>query len=84
MTESLFKIPGLASIPILGVLFKSRQENKTRTELIIMVTPEITVPLKPTDVKPSPVMPKVFLGPDQPPEASAGRPPKAKKPEGRH
>jgi pilus assembly protein CpaC len=84
VTESLFKIPGLASIPILGALFKSRQENKTRTELIIMVTPEITVPLKPTDVKPSPVMPKVFLGPDQPPESSAGRPPKGKKPKGRH
>ena len=40
--DSMSKIPGLANIPLLGALFKSREERKNRTELIVMVTPEVT------------------------------------------
>ena len=45
--ESLTRIPGLSSLPILGNLFKSKDLKKSRTELIVMVTPEITDPLSP-------------------------------------
>jgi pilus assembly protein CpaC len=56
VTETLSKVPGLAHIPILGVLFKSRLENRAKTELIVMVTPEITTPVNTADLKPLPHM----------------------------
>jgi pilus assembly protein CpaC len=54
-------IPGLSSIPIIGELFKSRDKSKSKTELLVMVTPEIIDPLEPEDPKPVPVMPLEFL-----------------------
>ncbi len=66
VTETLAKIPGLASIPILGTLFKSKQVNKNDTELVVLVTPEITMPLQPGEAKPSLPMPREFLTPLQP------------------
>jgi pilus assembly protein CpaC len=62
VTESMSKIPGLAHIPILGVLFKSRQEDKQRSELVVMVTPETAHPLQPGEAPPLPIMPKASLG----------------------
>lgn len=44
VTENLQKIPGLASIPLLGNLFKSRTTTKANSELLVMVTPEIAGP----------------------------------------
>ncbi|MCS7025195.1 MAG: pilus assembly protein N-terminal domain-containing protein [Bryobacteraceae bacterium] len=61
VTESFSKIPGLANIPILGALFRSREERKTKTELVVLVTPEITMPLNATDPKPLPSFPSEFL-----------------------
>ena len=73
VTETMAKLPGLSSIPILGVLFKSRSESKARSELMVMVTPEIVNPLNPTDPKPMPAMPKEFLVPLKPAtDAAAG------------
>jgi pilus assembly protein CpaC len=46
--ESLFRIPGLSNIPILGALFKSRSLSKTKTELVVVVTPEIAAPVNGT------------------------------------
>jgi len=63
VTESLFRIPGLSHIPILGALFRSRQENKASTELIVMVTPEVTTPAASTQLRPMPTMPREFLAP---------------------
>ena len=75
VTDSFTRMPGLASLPIIGALFKSRSEIRSRTELIIMVTPEITKPLLPGDPKPIPVMPREFMKPLDPkmlkPEQSA-------------
>jgi len=73
VTENLSKIPGLAHIPILGVLFKSRQENKAKTELVVIVSPEITRPLEAGRPLPVPEMPKEFL-PPQAPKAANQRP----------
>lgn len=61
--DTVTRFPGLASLPILGNLFKTKDATKSRTELVVMVTPEITEPLQPGDVKATPVMPLEFLAP---------------------
>jgi pilus assembly protein CpaC len=70
VTETMAKIPGLASLPILGNLFKSRELDKNNTELVVLVTPEITMPLQPGEAKPIPAMPHDFLTPVTPTPAS--------------
>lgn len=45
ITETLNKIPGLASIPLLGKLFQSRSLSKNNSELLVMVTPELVGPI---------------------------------------
>jgi pilus assembly protein CpaC len=62
-TETISRIPGLASLPILGNLFKSKEVDRNNTELVVMVTPEITMPLQAGEPKPIPVMPREFLAP---------------------
>jgi pilus assembly protein CpaC len=59
--DSFNKIPILGSLPIFGSLFKSKDETKSRTDLMLMVTPEITEPLNPSDAKPNLYMPRDFL-----------------------
>jgi pilus assembly protein CpaC len=41
MNSTLQKIPGIGDIPILGQLFKSKAAQKNRTELVVMITPQI-------------------------------------------
>ena len=43
ITDSTEKIPILGDIPILGNLFKVTSKTKTKTELIVLVTPTILV-----------------------------------------
>ena len=45
VTESLSKIPGIGDIPILGKLFQSKTLNKSNTELLVIVTPEVVRPM---------------------------------------
>ena len=59
-TDQLSKTPGIASIPIIGHLFKSKGVNLSTTELIVIVTPTTVDPL--TDntgapAEPTPVRP---------------------------
>ncbi len=82
-TESYSKIPGLGSIPIFGALFKSKSDTKSRSELVVMVTPEITVPLNPGDAKPIPFMPNEFLVPLTPQGTAATTAAKDPKPTSR-
>ena len=60
-TTAMSQIPVISSIPILGQLFKSKIERKNSTELVMLVTPEVTEPLGPNDPKPTPYFPKDFL-----------------------
>lgn len=61
MTENLSKIPGLSNIPLIGKLFQSRQQSKSKTELMVLVTPELVRPI-PRDQKPPELeMPKELL-----------------------
>jgi pilus assembly protein CpaC len=59
--DTFTKIPILGSLPIIGYLFKSKDETKQRKDLVLLVTPEITEPLGINDPKPSIYMPKDFL-----------------------
>jgi pilus assembly protein CpaC len=77
--ETMSKIPGLASIPLLGTLFKSREERKNKTELIVLVTPEVTKPLEPGDKVPMPPMPREFLTPIIPAEKRSANDPAEKR-----
>ncbi len=48
-TDSLSKVPGIGDIPVLGQLFRSKNLNRSTTELVVFVTPKIVNPL--TDAK---------------------------------
>ncbi len=48
-TETFARIPGLSSIPLIGELFKSRNETRAKTELLVMVTPELVDPMAADD-----------------------------------
>ncbi len=56
-------IPGLADIPIIGYLFRSKADQKTQTELMVLVTPRLIRPLNPDEVPALPTNPKGFLPP---------------------
>ena len=72
-TDAFSKIPVISSIPILGSLFKSKIENKNNTELVMLVTPEVTEALGPNDPKPQPYFPRDFLKRIDPKDVQAGK-----------
>jgi pilus assembly protein CpaC len=80
VTENLSQVPGLSHIPILGALFKSRSETKSKTELLVMVTPESVYPMLATDPKPLLVMPKEFLPGIAPKHSVPGKAPHGEDP----
>ena len=63
-TETFSKVPFLGDIPILGKLFQSIQKNKTNTELIVIVTPEIVQPIPAGAPLPELKYPQPFLPPN--------------------
>ena len=50
-TDLYSRTPGIASVPVLGQLFRSKNVNHTDSELIVIVTPDVINPL--TDAAPS-------------------------------
>ncbi len=74
VTEQLQKIPWIGDVPVLGNLFKSRSVNKTKDELIVVVTPII---VKPGVGQPHlPTFPVPFLDPihtEQEPKAPGSK-----------
>ena len=61
VTEVMSKIPGIGDIPILGKLFQSKSLNKSKNELLVIVTPHIVRPLSPDQVPHGPNYPQPFL-----------------------
>lgn len=59
--ENLNKVPGLANIPLFGKLFQSRSQSRTKTELLVLVTPEIVRPIPEGQPLPNVVMPKELM-----------------------
>jgi pilus assembly protein CpaC len=56
-TDSLSKIPGIANVPILGEIFKSKNLNHSTTELIIVVTASVVDPSVHPGSTENPMMP---------------------------
>jgi len=61
LTETINKVPGLASIPLLGKLFQSRSVTRSNSELMVLITPELVRPVPATATPPDVHMPKQFL-----------------------
>jgi pilus assembly protein CpaC len=59
-TEIMSKVPGIANIPILGQLFRSKNFNHSVVELVIMVTATIVDPLAPSS-EPTAAEPKFVV-----------------------
>jgi pilus assembly protein CpaC len=66
-TENLARMPGLAQVPVLGALFRSRQEKKSKTELVVLVTPSLADPEAASAGRAEPAMPLEFLAPAENP-----------------
>lgn len=45
VTETLKKFPGLGDIPLLGMLFRSTEFQKDKTELLFVITPRLVKPM---------------------------------------
>ena len=59
--ETIDKVPGLGSLPILGRLFQSRSTQKSTDELLVVITPRFVKPLSPEERAKLPQMPSAFL-----------------------
>jgi len=63
VTKLLSKVPGIGDLPVLGQLFRSVSFNKSKTELLILITPRIVKPLSPNELPAGPQFPSPFLPP---------------------
>lgn len=63
VTDVLSHTPGIASVPILGELFKSKSVNRSVMELVVVVTPTLVDPVSDANVvgAPTPEMIVPFL-----------------------
>lgn len=59
--ESWSKVPGLGDIPLIGKIFQSKATNKSNTELLVVVTPEIVRPIPKDQAVPAVAFPEPFL-----------------------
>ena len=76
MNSTLQKIPGIGDIPILGKLFQSKQAQKDRTELVVIITPQILARNSTGVTSELPRMSEPFM-PPVPEKQSAPLPPPA-------
>lgn len=66
VTQIINKVPGLADVPVLGPLFRSHSFQKSNSELLILVTPRIVMPIQVGATKPDLIFPEPFMPPTQP------------------
>jgi len=62
-------VPLIGSLPIIGYLFKSKSDNRQRTELMVLITPRLVKALDPDEVPVLPTDQKMFLPPFTPTDA---------------
>jgi pilus assembly protein CpaC len=74
MNSTLQKVPGIGDIPILGQLFRSKAAQKNRTELVVMITPQILRTNSPGVTNELPRLGEPYL-PALPPNQSLSSPP---------
>ncbi len=63
-TRTFEKIPFIGDIPVLGKFFQSEVKNRTNTELIVLVTPELVDPIPAGEPLPEIKYPEQFLPPN--------------------
>jgi pilus assembly protein CpaC len=61
MTETMNKIPGLSSIPLLGKLFQTKSASRNNSELLVIVTPEIVRPIPAGQPLPTLNLPQPYM-----------------------
>jgi pilus assembly protein CpaC len=61
MTETMNKMPGLSSIPLIGKLFQSKAISRQNSELLIIVTPEVVRPISAGEPVPDLNFPQPFM-----------------------
>jgi pilus assembly protein CpaC len=59
--DDVQEIPGLARLPIIGHLFRTKSERAEQTELLVLITPQLVRPLNPDEVPPLPTLEQRFL-----------------------
>lgn len=64
--EQLEKVPWIGDVPVLGKLFQSKSFQRSKDELLVVVTPIIVKPLNPNEVPKGPTFPVPFLDSEQP------------------
>jgi len=72
VVETMEKVPGFGDIPLLGRLFRSRGTQKSKDELLVVITARFVRPLSPEDKAKLPDMPSAFL-PAVPPAKGKGK-----------
>jgi pilus assembly protein CpaC len=63
-TENFSKIPFIGDVPILGKFFQSKTKNRTNTELMVIVTPQLVRPMPAGRTIAGPNYPVPFLPPN--------------------
>jgi len=66
VTRILSKVPGIGDIPVLGKLFQSTSFNRSKTELLVLVTPKVVRPAAQEQAPAGPQFPIPFLVPSTP------------------
>jgi pilus assembly protein CpaC len=75
VTRLMSKVPGLGDLPVLGQLFKSVEFSKSKTELLVLITPRIVKPLSPNEIPAGPQFPTPFMEPAKAgPSQTSGKP----------
>ena len=64
VTQQLQKVPWIGDVPILGKLFQSKSFQRSKDELLVVVTPIIVKPMAPGQLPNRPVFPVPFLDSD--------------------
>ncbi|HZZ88795.1 MAG TPA: type II and III secretion system protein family protein [Caulobacteraceae bacterium] len=54
-SNTINQIPGASQVPVLGALFRSSDWQKNETELVIIVTPHLTTPVRDINQLPNPL-----------------------------
>jgi pilus assembly protein CpaC len=60
-SESLSKVPGISSIPVLGKLFQTKTVSKSNSELLVIITPELVRPIPAGQPVPELKYPRPFM-----------------------
>jgi pilus assembly protein CpaC len=74
VSETVNKIPGLSSIPLVGKIFTSHNKQKNNTELLVLVTPEFPQAVEPGEPLPDIVRPIEPMPPLKEAAPSSARP----------